>query len=292
VGVLRATRGPRSDVTTSAARVLDTTPFRDAVAKVLADKHGVDHPAYSHWLTTQLGQVEYFRSKLLPRLAVFIEKPWAACRVLDLGAGSGGASVALAAEGAEVVGIERDQEGLGLRLARLRAAERAVRVGYLRADARRLPLASESFDMVFCNQVVEHVPGYEVLLAEAHRVLKPGGICFVSTGNRLWIIEGHSFLPFANWMPRQMAGFYVKVLRRRRWGDFWDVWPLCSWQLRRQLKRAGFQIEASADHFVSDEFLRTRTGHAFKILKRPGFGYLEPFWPAVMFLARRPGEGK
>jgi SAM-dependent methyltransferase len=43
------------------------------------------------------------------------------------------------------------------------------------ADASRLPIASNAVDLVFCTQVLEHVPRPWILLAECHRVLKTGG---------------------------------------------------------------------------------------------------------------------
>jgi ubiquinone/menaquinone biosynthesis C-methylase UbiE len=43
-------------------------------------------------------------------------------------------------------------------------------------DAQRLPFAEDSFDTVFCSQVLEHVPEPWLALAEFRRVLKPGGV--------------------------------------------------------------------------------------------------------------------
>jgi len=43
------------------------------------------------------------------------------------------------------------------------------------ADAMQLPIASQSIDLVFCSQVIEHVPRPWTLIEECHRVLKAGG---------------------------------------------------------------------------------------------------------------------
>jgi SAM-dependent methyltransferase len=43
------------------------------------------------------------------------------------------------------------------------------------ADAMQLPIASQSVDLVFCSQVIEHVPRPWKLVDECHRVLKRGG---------------------------------------------------------------------------------------------------------------------
>lgn len=48
------------------------------------------------------------------------------------------------------------------------------------ADARALPIATASIDVVVCLEVLEHVESPERALEEMHRVLKPGGIAMVS----------------------------------------------------------------------------------------------------------------
>ncbi len=48
------------------------------------------------------------------------------------------------------------------------------------ADGSNLPLASSSFDLVLCTQVLEYVPQPATAVAEIHRVLKPGGVLLLS----------------------------------------------------------------------------------------------------------------
>jgi len=47
-------------------------------------------------------------------------------------------------------------------------------------DATALPFAGSCADLVFCNQVLEHVPWPDRLVAEAHRVLRPGGVLILA----------------------------------------------------------------------------------------------------------------
>jgi SAM-dependent methyltransferase len=50
----------------------------------------------------------------------------------------------------------------------------------VRASASALPLASETFDVIFCTQVLEYLPEPAAAVRELHRVLKPDGIALLS----------------------------------------------------------------------------------------------------------------
>jgi SAM-dependent methyltransferase len=70
------------------------------------------------------------------------------------------------------------------------------------ADGKRLPFATGSFDQVYLLDVVEHVVDYTHLLGEAMRVLRPGGLLWLSTPSLNWWV----FPPF------------MTPLLDRRWG--------------------------------------------------------------------------
>ena len=97
--------------------------------------------------------------------------------VLDIGCGSGGITLALAADhgAARVVGI--DVEGPVLEKARARAAGRGLadRVAFRRVSPGPLPFADESFDVVFSKDAMIHIPDKEALFRDVFRVLRPGG---------------------------------------------------------------------------------------------------------------------
>jgi 2-polyprenyl-6-hydroxyphenyl methylase/3-demethylubiquinone-9 3-methyltransferase len=102
--------------------------------------------------------------------------------VLDLGCGGGFLANYLAACGHRMVGIDTSAEALGV-AQRYDHTRRAV---YLVGDACALPFADASFDAVCAMDLIEHVTAPERLIAEAARVLRPGGLFFFHTFNRTW----------------------------------------------------------------------------------------------------------
>lgn len=93
-------------------------------------------------------------------------------RILDLGCGVGHSFERLAPR--ETVGVDIDAASLAGQ-----ARETVV------ADMRDLPFADDSFQGLISVQSIEHVPDPEVVLAEARRVVAPGGVAAFVTVNRL-----------------------------------------------------------------------------------------------------------
>jgi SAM-dependent methyltransferase len=102
-------------------------------------------------------------------------------RVLDVGSGFGRHVYECARRGAHVVALDyAADEVVETRdtLAAMVAAEEITAdklVGVLRGDARRLPFADGSFDVVITSEVLEHIQDDVAAIAEMVRVLKPGG---------------------------------------------------------------------------------------------------------------------
>ena len=96
--------------------------------------------------------------------------------VLDLGCGSGRATRLLEKAGKKVIGLDISAEAL----------RRASRLGgassYVQADCdAQPPFADQSFEAVYCAEVIEHLLDPESMVRECYRLLKPAGILFVST---------------------------------------------------------------------------------------------------------------
>ena len=102
----------------------------------------------------------------------------AALRVLDVGCGTGQSRRIYARRSGFYAGLD-------LSLAALRLAHRRFGGGWLQADALRLPVRAASFDVVAFSSVLHHVPDRRAALAEAARVLRPGGWAFAFDPNLL-----------------------------------------------------------------------------------------------------------
>jgi ubiquinone/menaquinone biosynthesis C-methylase UbiE len=109
--------------------------------------------------TRQLRQHLYARAKLRH-----------AGRILDLGCGTGALlDELLTKNGAVVFGLDRNRSFLSL------AAKNHARAPLIEADAHFLPIVDEEFDVVLCHFLLLWVSEPALVLAEAARILKPGG---------------------------------------------------------------------------------------------------------------------
>jgi SAM-dependent methyltransferase len=97
-------------------------------------------------------------------------------RALDLGAGNGIVSAALAADGWAVAAVEPDPSGtVGAGAVAALASSSGLPVSAVRAVGERLPFADGAFDLVVARQVMHHAADLEGFAREAARVLRPGG---------------------------------------------------------------------------------------------------------------------
>jgi SAM-dependent methyltransferase len=66
-------------------------------------------------------------------------------------------------------------------------------------NTESLPYADATFDVVTATEVIEHLEDFRRVVREIHRVLKPGGVCILSTPNILNLNSRLRFLSFGFW---------------------------------------------------------------------------------------------
>ncbi|MDZ4286534.1 MAG: class I SAM-dependent methyltransferase, partial [Prosthecobacter sp.] len=112
-------------------------------------------------------------------------------RHLDIGAGRGTL-------------IERIQQGLKVESAACDYTDELMRLPGQKVDIANLndqplPYPDATFDIVTATEVIEHLEHFRRVVREIHRVLKPGGICILSTPNILNLNSRLRFLEFGFW---------------------------------------------------------------------------------------------
>ncbi|MEM6405805.1 MAG: bifunctional 2-polyprenyl-6-hydroxyphenol methylase/3-demethylubiquinol 3-O-methyltransferase UbiG [Pseudomonadota bacterium] len=104
-------------------------------------------------------------------------------QVLDVGCGGGLLCEPMAAAGAQVTGIDMAEASLSV--ARLHLLESGLAVDYQQTTAEQLAATQpESFDVVTCLEMLEHVPDPVAVVQACHDLVRPGGLVFFSTLNR------------------------------------------------------------------------------------------------------------
>ena len=104
-------------------------------------------------------------------------------RVVDIGCGGGILAESMAISGANVMGIDMAEGPLSV--ARLHQHETDIKVDYRKATAEDLVSQEpDSFDIVTCLEMLEHVPDPSLVIRSCANLVKPGGHIFFSTINR------------------------------------------------------------------------------------------------------------
>lgn len=193
--------------------------------------------------------------------------------VLEIGSGTGWFTVHARLEGYQAVGVEVSWELV--EFARRRAKAAGVEAPFHEARAERLPLPDASFDVAYANSVMEHVRGWREALSEAHRVLRPGGLLFVGTTNRLYPISTEMDFPLYQWLPFPLQ---KKVAIARKGPDVMEngfAWNhFTPMGLKRALRRTGFRRVLDVFDLVSPGDLK-----GVKKLARPVLPLLKSSYP-------------
>jgi SAM-dependent methyltransferase len=197
---------------------------------------GIQTPEWQERIVLGLAQNQ--EPRILKRIAPFHTLP-SDPMILDLGSGVGNFVVACRNQGLRAFGVEPDRIGqnssitaLGIASRRLDSAPFAAAVG------EQLPFPDSTFDLVVMDQMIEHVANQKRVLAEALRVLKPGGALYVACPNYLRFYEPHYKIRFLPLTPKFLGSIYLR-LRGRDPVLLSQLIYTTNWRVRRLLAAIG-----------------------------------------------------
>ncbi len=171
-------------------------------------------------------------------------------RVLDSGCGGGGTALSLGEEATLAVGLDLDGRFVGSGT-RLRAEKGIARAAFVQGYGHRLHFASGVFDLVLSHSVIEHVLDAGAYLRECHRVLRPGGVLYLSTAPFLSLAGAH--------LPRLLVPVPIHLLfgRRLAFRTFRFLARRAPWLLKER-KEANTFIALAAEGRQKEDDLHQR----------------------------------
>lgn len=205
--------------------------------KVLAFYHSESGKKY--YLTL----AEMNRWEDMARRDSFLEICRKAEIIMDLGCGAGSLAVGLASHfpGKQVLAVDTGEHA-----GQLIAESALPNLRFQKASVLNSGSPPDSVDMVISSFVIEHLVYPERMLAEAHRILRPGGIFYLVYPHLLLKVGlGTFFLEVVSWIfpSRRLIYLEPQIGEETFRGDDQDaVWVANHVKIGRMLRANGFSV--------------------------------------------------
>ncbi|MEO0268457.1 MAG: class I SAM-dependent methyltransferase [candidate division WOR-3 bacterium] len=188
-------------------------------------------------------------------------------KILDLGCGFGHISFLLEEKKAKVFSLDIEKDFVYVVNLKKKLAESNIKP--LIGNGFALPFKNKSFDIVICTHTLEHIRDSFNFLKEVNRVLKIGGILYLSIPNYFFPFEPHFKVPLIPFLPKNLSKFLIKNFFYRkglkRINKKWEDIPFLEsfllelnfikfFELEKLIKKAGFKIYKK--NFIFDEEMR------------------------------------
>lgn len=163
--------------------------------------------------------------------------------VADIGCGAGTQAMLWAELGHRVRALDVNEPLL--KIGRERARLRDLNVTFQLGTATAVPFETASFDVCLLPELLEHVADWQSCVREATRILRPGGVLYMSTTNWLCPVQDEFNLPLYSWYPPPLKRHFerVAVTTKPQIANH-ARYPAVNWfsffQLRAYLKPLGF----------------------------------------------------
>lgn len=163
-------------------------------------------------------------------LSDFLQKNISGFSVLDIGTGVGEIGTYFSNKNT-VVGIDVENQ-----LSDSSKTVEGSNFSFVKVENELLPFKDEFFDIVISNHVIEHVRDQQLHLKQVMRVLKPDGICYFATPNRIFPKEVHTKTYLLHYFPYNLFFLFLKLLNKYQE----PVYLLSYWQQQKLFKNSGF----------------------------------------------------
>lgn len=206
---------------------------------------GVDHgsdPRFVEYYALQSASGETdvrfrtVRDKVLGLWASIAGRPAVNLLVADVGCGAGASSRVWTELGHRVIGLDVSADLV--KIACERASAAGIDAHFEVGTATALPWPAFSVDICMLPELLEHVEDWQAVLNEAVRILKPGGVLYLSTTNVLCPVQQEFTLPAYSWYPGPLKRYCVRLARTTRpaIANF-ATYPAVNWFTYRDVAR-------------------------------------------------------
>jgi ubiquinone/menaquinone biosynthesis C-methylase UbiE len=200
-------------------------------------------------------------NKIIAVLKDFLEDDLKNLKLLDIGSSTGIMTKLLSEHFYETIGIDIDELGVKYSNGNFKNDH----LSFILDDAMNLSFSENSFDVVNCSHIYEHVPDSKKLMSEIYRVLKPGGVCFFAAGNRFVFMEAHYKLPLLSVVPKWIAHKYIKLIKK---ADFYYENHLTYWGLKKLVSEFEIndytkEIIKNPQNFFASEMVKEKSSLQF-----------------------------
>jgi 2-polyprenyl-3-methyl-5-hydroxy-6-metoxy-1,4-benzoquinol methylase len=214
--------------------------------------HSTREEFYEYYARASQSETAEGRFRRIQDVILRIRGNEAANRVLDIadiGCGAGTQSIIWAQAGYSVHALDINEPLV--QLGRDRAATAGSDIDFRVGSATDLPWGNESMDVCIALELLEHVTDWEACLNEFVRILRPGGVLFLTTTNRLCPVQQEFSLPLYSWYPsRAKRHFEALAMTTRPALANFAKYPAVNWftfyGLQAYLRARGFR---SMDRF-------------------------------------------
>jgi 2-polyprenyl-6-hydroxyphenyl methylase/3-demethylubiquinone-9 3-methyltransferase len=189
-----------------------------------------------------LGRFRALRDTIL-RVGDVKGLPKGKLEVVDVGCGAGTQSLVWAELGHNVHGVDINQPLL--ELARQRAQTQGYQIDFRLGSSTEMPWANGSIDVCIVLELLEHVTEWQACIKECARIVRTGGILFITTTNKLCPLQNEFNLPVYSWYPDRVKRHFenLAVTTRPDLANY-ATYPAVNWftfySLRDALASYGF----------------------------------------------------